>query len=111
VTARWIAALAALAAAGLAHGVVTPVNANGNGDGAERCLAGPTCAAGAYAGVASVLRAFEIDQGLAAGSLQRVDDALDKRWVALGRRRRCARSRATPPTRACSASACRAARA
>jgi hypothetical protein len=67
-----------------ANAALTPINPNGNGDGAERCLTGATCPAGGYAGVVSILRAFEIDQGLAPGSLQRVDDSLDKRWVTLG---------------------------
>jgi hypothetical protein len=73
---------AALAAfAGQAWGALTPVNAHGNGDGAERCLAGITCTAGAYAGANSLVRSLEIDLGLAAGTLQRVDDALDKQWT------------------------------
>src|SRR5262249_36967835 len=69
---------------GLAHAALTPVNASGNSNGAERCMAGVTCPGGAYAGAVSIVRAFEIDNGLAAGSLQRVDDALDQRWMTLG---------------------------
>jgi hypothetical protein len=76
-----------LAAAGLllplaaAQAALTPVNPNGAGNGAERCLAGATCAQGAYAGAPSIVRAFETDLGLAAGSLQRVDDGLDQLWT------------------------------
>jgi hypothetical protein len=73
---------AALAACALpAWGALTPVSAHGNGNGAERCLAGIACAAGAYAGALSLVRSLEIDLGLAAGTLQRVDDALDKQWT------------------------------
>jgi hypothetical protein len=77
-----LAALLAACAAP-AWAVYTPVNPNGNGDGDERCLAGVTCAAGAYSGAKSIIRSLEIDFGLAAGTIQRVDDALDTSWVKL----------------------------
>lgn len=64
-----------------AHAALTPVNASGNGNGAERCLVGTSCPQGGYAGAASILRAYELDRGLAAGSLQRVDDASDRDWM------------------------------
>lgn len=63
------------------HAAYTPVDSNGNG--AERCLVGSTCGAGAYAGAPSIVAAFERDLGLAPGSLQRIDDAYDKRWSVL----------------------------
>src|SRR5262245_20504377 len=66
-----------------AQATYTPVNANGNGDGAERCLTGLTCGAGAYSGALSIVAAFERDLGLAPGSLRRIDDAADRRWIAL----------------------------
>lgn len=76
------AVLAALLAhAGLAWAAFTPVNEHGGGNGGERCLAGASCTQGTYAGAVSILRAFEIDLGLAAGSLQRIDDRADTRWV------------------------------
>lgn len=63
----------------------TPVNATGAGSGNERCLAGAYCpASGTYGSALSILRAYEVDRGLAAGSLQRVDDALDTQWISLG---------------------------
>jgi hypothetical protein len=64
-----------------AQAALTTVNVSGGGNGAERCLAGASCAQGAYAGSVSIVRAFEIDLGLAAGSLQRVSDARDKEWI------------------------------
>jgi hypothetical protein len=76
-----LAAAALAACAFQAKGATTPVNAHGNGDGAERCLAGTTCTAGAYSDALSIVRAFEVDRGLAAGTLQRVDDALDRQWT------------------------------
>lgn len=64
-----------------AQAALTPINDSGNANGAERCLAGVLCAQGSYGGSVSILRAYEIDHGLAAGSLQRVDDAGDRDWM------------------------------
>jgi hypothetical protein len=70
--------------AGASSAAYTPVNPLGAGNGAERCLAGITCpAAGAYAGAVSIAHAFEIDLRLPAGSLERVDDSLDRLWWTL----------------------------
>jgi hypothetical protein len=77
---RLLAAVAA-ACACEAWGALTPVNPHGNGDGGERCLAGTSCTVGAYAGARSLVRSLEIDLGLGAGTLQRVDDALDMQWA------------------------------
>lgn len=74
---------ALIAHAGLAPAAFTTVNEHGGGGGSERCLAGATCTAGAYAGATSILRAFETDLGLGAGTLRRIDDRADRRWVAL----------------------------
>lgn len=74
--------LALFLAAGAAQAAFTSVNAHGNGDGGERCLAGAACTAGSYAGALSIVAAFERDLGLAAGSVQRIDDAFDRLWVA-----------------------------
>lgn len=79
-------ALLLLAACSLlpsAHAALTPVNPRGGGDGDERCLIGTYCTAGDYRGALSIVAAFERDLGLAAGSLQRVDDAHDKLWSVL----------------------------
>ena len=73
----------ALLFADAAHAAYTPVNPHGNGNGNERCLAS-LCTEGSYAGALSLVAAFERDLGLAAGTLQRVDDARDRRWVTLG---------------------------
>jgi hypothetical protein len=78
---RRLLAAAAAACACEAWGALTPVNAHGNGNGAERCLAGSACTAGDYAGATSLVRSLEIDLGLAAGTLQRVDDSLDMQWA------------------------------
>lgn len=78
---RTLLSVLLLALAAPAGAALTPVNPHGNGDGAERCLAGAVCGAGAYGGASSILRAYEIDLGLAAGTLQRVDDAFDTSWV------------------------------
>lgn len=75
--------LLACAYAPSAAAALTPVNPAGGGGGGERCLAGNTCAQGAYAGAFSIVRSFEKDLGLAAGSLVRVDDALDGQWTVL----------------------------
>jgi hypothetical protein len=77
------AVLAALLGAALlpaARAALTPVNASGGGNGAERCLSGTFCAGGAYAGAPSILFSYAIDRGLPFGSLQRVDDSLDRSW-------------------------------
>jgi len=67
----------------MAHAALTPVNPLGAGSGGERCMTGVSCAAtGAYAGAASILAIYEADNGLAPGTLQRVDDTLDGRWSA-----------------------------
>ena len=67
--------------ASLAHATTTSVNPLGGGDGSERCLAGTTCTGGAYNGAFSLIRLFEKDLGLAAGSITRVDDNFDKLWA------------------------------
>src|SRR5262245_33036037 len=76
--------LAAGCFAACAHAAYTPVNPNGNGDGAERCLTGLTCGAGAYSGALSIVAAFERELGLAPGSMKRVSDGNDQRWSVLG---------------------------
>ncbi|HZF30391.1 MAG TPA: DUF4114 domain-containing protein [Gammaproteobacteria bacterium] len=74
--------LAASAVAGVAHATTTFVDPRGN-FGNERCLYGNglTCGTGgSYGGDISIIHAMEIDQDLAAGSIVRVDDDLDKLW-------------------------------
>jgi hypothetical protein len=83
-TLRSIVALGVAAGtlASTAHATQTFVDPRGN-FGAERCLIGNggICATGgAYGGDISILRAMEIDQDLAAGSLVRVDDDFDRIW-------------------------------
>ena len=77
-----IVGLAAVSAGGVAHATTTFVDPRGN-LGNERCLYGNglTCpTGGAYGGDVSIIRAMEIDQDLAAGTIVRVDDDLDKLW-------------------------------
>jgi hypothetical protein len=76
-----LVALIALASTA-AHASITDVNSLGGGNGSERCLysASGKCSGGSYNGAFSLIRAFEIDLDLAAGSITRVDDSLDKIW-------------------------------
>jgi hypothetical protein len=67
--------------ASAAHATTTAVNPLGGGDGSERCLAGATCAGGAYNGAFSLISLFEKDLGRALGSITRVDDSDDKIWT------------------------------
>jgi hypothetical protein len=76
--------VAALTSATAAQAAFTPIAARGGGDGSERCLTGLRCSGGAYDRALSITRSFEMDLGLAAGTLQRVDDALDGTWSVLG---------------------------
>jgi hypothetical protein len=78
------ALLAALSTSAAVQAALTPINARGAGNGAERCLTGVLCAGGADDRALSITRSFEIDLGLAAGTLQRVDDSADRRWSVLG---------------------------
>lgn len=61
---------------------VTEIHPKGNGNGGERCLVGVggICSGGAYDGAFSLLGAFEVDLGMAPGSLVRIDDDFDKIW-------------------------------
>lgn len=75
---------AVFAGASLGAGAATTVvNAQGGGGGSERCLvsSGVTCSGGTYNGALSMISVFEKDLGLAAGSIVRVDDNLDKIWT------------------------------
>src|SRR5262245_55379145 len=67
-----------------AQAALTTVNPSGGGNGGERCLAGSSCSGGDYSGAFSIVRSLERDLGLAAGTLQRVDDSFDRRWIGLG---------------------------
>jgi len=75
----WLLTIA-LAASGAHAEITTPVNAQGGGDGGERCLAGYRCVDGIYDGALSLISIFEMDLGFAPGDFTRVDDALDTLW-------------------------------
>lgn len=66
----------------VSQAALTPVAAQGDNNGSERCLVGNagTCSGGAYNGALSIVRAIEIDLGLSQGTIQRVDDSLDQIW-------------------------------
>lgn len=74
-----LASLAFGAVAVPSHAALTYVNPQGN-YGNERCLEGTTCSGGAYNNTVSIIHALEMDMGLAAGSITRVDDGLDQIW-------------------------------
>jgi hypothetical protein len=77
---RVLAALLGAALLPAAQAALTPVNASGAGNGAERCLSGIFCAGGSYGGAPSILFSYAVDRGFAFNSLQRVDDSLDRTW-------------------------------
>ena len=81
---------AVLASASFSSGAVTPVNPLGGGNGGERCLVGsgpngmcggPDASSNAYKNSFSMVSIFEKDRNLAAGSIVRVDDSLDRIWT------------------------------
>lgn len=74
-----LASLAMSAIAAPSYAALTYVNPQG-AYGNERCLVGPTCMGGSYNGTVSIIGALEMDMGLAAGSITRVDDGFDRIW-------------------------------
>ena len=74
-------AMAACAACFSASAATTAVNAQGGGDGSERCLVGVAglCAGGTYNGAFSLINVFERDLGL--GPFVRVTDDDDSVWA------------------------------
>jgi hypothetical protein len=71
-----------LALPSLTYAAFTAVNPVGYNNGSERCLVGPSCSGGTYNNAISIIRAIEMDLGLSAGTITRVDDDFDRIWEA-----------------------------